>query len=112
MKKATPVRWAKLARPAQQVQPGQLVPPVLQDPQARADLKALKAPKATQPILDPTGPPSWRPLHLSGGAQSLGDGKRQLLRACNGTMRARRNTTTISWRLQAIAPRAMARRRS
>jgi hypothetical protein len=109
VKKATPVRWAKLARPAQQVQLGQPVPLVLQDPQARAD---LKAPKATQPILDPTRPPQLAASSSSGGAQSSGDGKSQFSPSCNGTMRARRNTTTISWRLQAIAPHAMARRRS
>ena len=35
-----------------------------------------------------------------------------IMRAKRSSQRARRNTTTISWRLQAIAPRAMARRRS
>jgi hypothetical protein len=68
VKKATRVRWAKLVRPAQQVQLGQLAPLVLQDPQARADLKALKAPKATQPILDPARPPHLAASSLSGGA--------------------------------------------
>ncbi|MEA2965863.1 MAG: hypothetical protein QOI46_5961, partial [Alphaproteobacteria bacterium] len=51
------MRLAKPARSAQLVLLGQLVSLVLQDPQARAELKALRAPKATQPILDPTRPP-------------------------------------------------------
>ena len=79
MKKATRVRWVKPARSVRQVQLGQLVPLVLQGPQARADLKGPKAPKATQAILDPTRPPQLAALSFAGGAYSSEDAKRQLL---------------------------------
>ena len=68
MKKATRVRRAKPARSVQQDKLGPPAPLVLQDPQAPADPKERKAPKATQRILDPTRPPQLAVSSLSGGA--------------------------------------------
>ena len=65
--------------------------------------------------------PSVAPAHIlrspyNGGRRGANSNavapRVSIMRAKRPSQRARRNTTTISWRLQAIAPRAMARRRS
>jgi hypothetical protein len=84
-------------------------------PAARKPRKAPSSPTSSS-TYPPLRPPQILSSPSNGGRRGAISNATTLrvsiMRAKRCSERARRNTTTISWRLQAIAPRAMARRRS
>ena len=84
-------------------------------PAARKPRKAPSSPTSSS-TYPPLRPPQILSSPSNGGRRGAISNATTLrvsiMRAKRCSERARRNTTTISWRLQAIAPRATARRRS